>query len=250
MTRRLLRSGLLLALGVLPMVACDGETESDGSHVVLQDSFSTSGALIVSEDAEGNLGMVLRGRIGVDDQAIVQRVTTAASLDDAYKMLHPGTTVVPESVHTISNRLLAQKAARLAETPAAALARQPAAELPKDSNSFYNSACQIVGGGFSGYSPKYCSYQYGWHSICTYNTINPNDRSYAWNESPTAGYQSMNNMSWKPAIPAWTWQYTQWGGSYSNRYACVTLNGSASGNLGVTHHQYFTDEHNIGVGPD
>jgi hypothetical protein len=254
MTRRILYSGLLFAMGTLPLVGCgtepsgDGST-ADGSHVVLEAAFGTSGALIVSEDAEGNLNTVVQGRIGVDDQSIMQRISATTSLEDAFKVLNPAATSTPANLHAISERLQAQKAASIAQSPLPLMSQvSPTTDLNKSATTFNNTACQTFSGGFSAYVPEYCSYQYGWSGICTFSTINPADRSYAWNESGTAGYQYMNGMSWKPAVPAWTWQYAQWGGSYSNRYACLYLNGGATGNIGVTWHQLVsTDEHLVGV---
>jgi hypothetical protein len=251
MTRRQLRTGLLLALGAMPIVACGQAESDDGSQVLLEESFSENGKLIVSQDIEGNLNMVVRGRIGVDDHALAERAFNAGSLEETYRILRPQASTVPADIHALSERLTAQKAANLAQLPAGELTRRPAeATFPKDSNAFYSTACQTFGGGFSGYYPSYCAYQYNWHSLCTYNTLGTSDRTFAWNESAYAGKQTLSGFTSTLAIPAWTWQWASWGGSYSKRYACVVLNGTAQGNLGVTHHDYFTDENTVPVGPD
>ena len=248
MTTNPKKTGLLLALGASMLLGCGEDAESEGADVLLEDAYSATGSLIVSQDAEGNFNTTIRGRIGVDDAAKANEVFTRATLADAYLALHPGVTAVPDNVRVLSDRMGAQRAAQLAQlTPEERLRKPSEAVQPKDSIGFYNTACQSFSGGFSGYTPEYCSYQYNWHSICTYSTVNVLDRSFGWNESPNAGVQTLSGMSWKPVLPAWTWQGTNWGGSYRNKYACVVLNGSAQGNIGVTDHNYWDDLHLVGV---
>jgi hypothetical protein len=228
-----------------------GREASDGSggEILLEDPYSPTGTLLVVQDDAGKLGVAVRGRIGFDSPELGSAAFSRTTLAGTYLALHPGLAVVPDHVRTLSDRLAAQHSADLAKTAPADL--QPAASealQPKDSAAFYANACQNFGGGFTGYSAQYCSYQYNWHAICTYNTLNTNDRSYAWNESPNTGYQTLSGMTWQPAVPAWTWQYAQYGGTFTNRYACLYLNGTNTyGNLGITHHAFYTDEALHGV---
>ena len=246
MTGKVAMGRLLAALVGLSALGCGQEApEGSGVEVLLEDAYSPTGSLIVTQDDAGQLGVLVRGKIGVDPPETGRAASSRTTLADTYLALHPGVTAVPALVGALSDRLVAQRRALIAKVAPADLQRSPSeAQQPEDSATFYAEACQNFSGGFSGYTAKYCSYQYNWHSICTYSTVNTNDRSYAWNESAYAGYQSLSGMTWTPAIPAWTWQWAQWGGSYSNRYACLTLNGGTNtgGNLGITDHSFWTDE--------
>lgn len=243
MTAKWIKGGLLAVLGAVALGCGQEAAGPAGGQVLLEDAYSPTGSLIVAEGDDGQLNVLLRGKIGVDAAEIARAASARATLAETYLALHPGASAVPAEVSALSDRLIAQRKAQLAKAPAAAPGDAPEAQQPEDSAAFYAEACQDFNSGFTDYYPKYCSYQVNWHAICTYSTVQINDRSFAWNESPYAGYQSLSGMTWMPAIPAWTWQWATWGGSYTNRYACVTLNGTnTGGNLGITDHGFSTDE--------
>jgi hypothetical protein len=243
MTAKSIKGGLLAALGAAALGCGQEAAGPAGGQVLLEDAYSPTGSLIVAEGDDGQLNVLLRGKIGVDAPEIARAASARTTLAGTYLALHPGASAVPAHVQALSDRLIAERNAQLAKAPVAAPGDAPEAQQPEDSATFYAEACQDFGGGFTGYSPRYCSYQVNWHAICTYSTVQINDRSYAWNESPYAGYQSLSGMAWMPAIPAWTWQWATWGGSYTNRYACLTLNGTNTfGNVGITDHAFYTDE--------
>ena len=221
-------------------------TQDEGARILFQAAYSKTGHLRVVEDEGGNLGVAVQGRIGVDDAELARMAMAQQTLVETYRLLNPDATSVPETVRALSDTLQNQREAALAKLPAEELVRREDTRVhAQDFAGFYSKACQTIGGGFEGWSPEYCSYQYNWHSICSYSTIGTGDRSYGWNESPYTAKQSLSGMTWKPTLPAWTFQWAEWSGTYSNRYACVTLDGTNTyGNLGVTHHDYFTD--NVG----
>jgi len=258
-----MKKALVLVVAGFSAVGCGsepGSNEGGGEsevgavqeELLLQDSFSPSAALTVVRDrTTGDLGITIHGRIGVDDVSLVKTALLKTTFAESYGILHPEMNQLPAKVLEVSALLSAQHARVLATLPKAELAlkaSQTPASIDKSSSSFYNSACQTFSGGFSGWTPAYCSYQPNWHSICSYSTIGSLDKSVGWNESPYDAIHSLSGLSWQPTIPAWNWYVTEWGGNYSNRYACLTLNGSnTGGNLGITHHDYFTDQRNIGV---
>ncbi|HXT97985.1 MAG TPA: hypothetical protein VN853_16920 [Polyangia bacterium] len=245
MTARFITRGLLVTLAGALALGCGQEAAGpSGAEVLWEDAYSPTGSLVVAQDGDGRLDVLLRGKIGVDSPEVARVASAATTLADTYLALHPGVPAVPADVRALSDRLVAQRKAELAGlTPVEQAARPAPAQQPEDEAAFDAEACQSFSGGFSGYTPKYCSYQYNWHAICTYSTVATNDRSYAWNESPYAGYQTLSGMTWMPAIPAWTWQWATWGGSYTNRYACLYLDGSNTfGNVGITDHGFWTDE--------
>lgn len=215
--------------------------------LLYKDAFSPTGALLVVRDrATGALNVAMRGQIGVDDEGLAKRAMNS-TLAASYQLLHPEAKEIPPVVRQISDALEAQHAHLLQTmTPDELSSKRTVAPiLDKSESDFNNKACQWIGGNLEGWAPAYCSYQYGWHSICTFGTIGSGDKSIAWNESPYNAVHTLSGMAWKPTIPPWTWYWTQWGGSYSKQYACIELSGSGTyGNIGITHHDYFTD--NVG----
>lgn len=234
-------------------VACGSEAptaspdveDNQGAVVLFEEAYSDTGSLVVVRDNEGQLGIGVRGKIGVDDPSEVEFAMSKDTLADTYRSLRPDIDSVPDELEALSGELTEQRASALARLAESEVRFDPdaMASIPKDSNAFYANACVLIGGGFSGYYPAYCSYQYNWHSICSYNTIGSLDRSFGWNESPYYSSHTLSGMSWVQSIPPWTFYWAEWGGSYTNRYSCLTLSGSTTqGNIGITHHDYFTDQ--------
>jgi len=225
----------------------DATVESTGARVVLQDRFSENGVLTVVEDEAGVLSLGIQGKIGVDDDKAGSAALSLETLEKTYVALHPEAPVVPANVRALSTRLQAQRALEVKPTGDLARTTPQYRDLQnKDSAAFYANACKKINGSFEYWNAAYCSYQVNWHAICTYSTISSYgpDKSIAWNESPYNGKHSLSGMSWQPTIPAWNWYVTTWGGTYSNRYACLTLDGSnTGGNLGITSHSWVPDPH-------
>jgi hypothetical protein len=219
--------------------------ESTGARIVLQDRFSENGVLTVVEDDTGALSLGIQGKIGVDDHQVGSAALSLETLEKTYVALHPEAPSVPANVRALSTRLQAQRA--LVAKPTGDLARTPPQQRDlqnKDSASFYANACKRLNGSFEYWNAGYCSYQVNWHAICSYSTISTKDKSIAWNESPYTGKHSLSGLTWQPTIPAWSWYVTEWGGTYSNRYACFTLDGSnTGGNLGITAHDWVPNPH-------
>jgi hypothetical protein len=248
MTLRHGLSGILATLGVVMMAGC-GAQDVDAPAapgVQLQDPYSSTGSLIVTMDDDGMLSVAIQGRIGTDSAALGQTAAAKSTLAEAYMVLHPDATAVPESIAGLSDKLAAQRKAALASLAPQEL--RPAANtisVPKDNNAFFANACQTEREGFSVYTPQSCGYMYNFHSLCTPSTIFALDRSVAWNESPYVATHSMPTRRLSVSIPAWYWNWTQFGGGYTGgAYACLTLPGGTDirGNLGITVHRYSSDQ--------
>lgn len=241
MNRFLLLSSCLVICG-LTAVGCSAESGDAGegasasdSKLLLDDHFSDTGTLQVSEDADGKLLLSVQGRIGADDPAIGKASMAEPTLDGIYLVLHPEAAAPPATVHTLSARLALQASAQ-PRTSA------PVVEAPqvqeKDAASFNSTACKTFYESSQQFSPAYCSYQVNWHGICTYTTINQADRSFFWNESPYTGRHTLSTSSSVTTAAAWTWGWSNWNNSTVG-YACLTLNGSGTGgNLGITDHDW------------
>lgn len=225
----------------------EASVESTGARIVLQDRFSENGVLTVVEDQGGTLSLGIQGKIGVDDHEAGSAALNLETLEKTYLALHPQAKNVPENVSALSARLQTQRALQVNAVVDVAPTTPPHHDLQnKDSAAFYANACKRLPGSFEYWDPAYCSYQYNWHAICTYSTISSYgpDKSIAWNESPYTGKHSLSGLTWQPTIPAWSWYVTAWGGTYTNRYACFTLDGSnTGGNLGITSHTYHPEPH-------
>ena len=170
------------------------------------------------------------------------------SLEDAYLVLHPEAREAPAQLHDLTEALRLQRARAMLASPAGAFAFEPSdLVLDKDLAGFYSNACQPSSGGFSGYEPNFCTYKANVNRVCTSSTVATRDKSVGWNETPYAATHSLSASTWKPVIPAWNWYWTEWGGAYSKAYACLSLASGQTGNLGITHHRYWTDQHLVPV---
>ena len=184
------------------------------------------------------------GRIGTDDESIGEAASLKQTLAETYTYLHPEALSVPDRVMELSEKLAAQQKLALAAVPPPdAQTVGPAATVPKDANAFYANACQSTGGGFSGYTADFCTYQDNFHALCTLYQMATNDRSNAWNDTPYTATHSLSGTSAIATLPAFYWNWTQWYGSYTGRRACLTVNGpqSNTGAIGITHQRYYTD---------
>ncbi len=239
-------SHLFLAAGLASAAGCgiQGEIGPSMPGLVMEDSYSPTGALIVARDVDGQLSVAIRGRIGVDSDAIGENAIGQPSLADVYVALHPGAREVPSHVQALSEELKAQRRANLRGI-ALAPAPQPSNELA-DQEGFQASVCKVFGGGFAGWSPLHCAYQEDTQTVCTPEEMKTGDASIGWNETPFQASHGLTNRFDTFAIPPFTWIWSEWGGKYSHLRACVMLGGDfESGHLGVTHHRSFTDSHSV-----
>jgi hypothetical protein len=251
-------SVLGLVLGgacALSCVACGSEdpsTESEvaqdeGADVLFEEPYSESGSITVTRGDDGNLAVGVSGGIGTDDPRAAVAAVSGKTLLETYAALHEDGHPAPDDLRELSAEFAEQRAAELAAMghEEARLDPAAAAAQPKDANAFYANACQLIGGNFEGYWPQECPFMPNWHGICTFGNIGTNDLSIGWNETPYWSSHTLSNNSNVQRIPPWTFYVAAWGGVYANQYSCLFLDGSNTyGQVGVTWHDYFTD--NVG----
>ena len=216
------------------MVACaGGESSEDSTSDTDAPASLGTGGTVLFEDAYSD---------------VAELAHSQESLEDAYLVLHPEAREAPAQLHDLTEALRLQRARAMLASPAGAFAFEPSdLVLDKDLAGFYSNACQPSSGGFSGYEPNFCTYKANVNRVCTSSTIATRDKSVGWNETPYAATHSLSASTWKPVIPAWNWYWTEWGGAYSKAYACLSLASGQTGNLGITHHRYWTDQHLVPV---
>lgn len=215
--------------------------------ILLQDRFGENGVLTVAEDEGGTLSINVQGRIGVDDDQAASAALALDTLEKTYLALHPEQTEAPEKVREVSGRVQAQRALQLKDGAGVApVSVEPPTNLQdKDLAGFMANACKRINGNFEFWEPKGCHYGTAALSVCTgflLSSFGP-DKSEAWNENSVAATHSLSGLTTTFNIPAFNWSVVTYGGVYSNRRACLTLNGGARGNLGVTYHRYTPDPH-------
>ena len=237
------RISICLVAGISALSAgcgLEGEPGLPAEGVVLQDAYSPTGALIVTRDPQGQLSVVIRGRIGVDQDSVGQAAIEQKSLAAMYLALHPGASAVPRYVRALSDELASQRTATVRQI---APAPRPGESVELDDREgFLAAACQLIGGGFEGFSPVSCPYQDDAHSICTDRGVSSRDGSIGWNQSPHSATHWLTGHQTTFGIPPFTWQWAQWGGSYTRQWACLSIDPvDGVGSLGITHHRYFTD---------
>ncbi len=211
------------------------------AEVVFEDHYSEGGTFTIYETDAG-LAVSLTGAIGQDDEAMAGRMLASGTLVDTYLGLHPERAGAPDALVALSERFERQ----LAEAPAREANAEATHGAPQEKSlsSFMSNVCvtHYVPPSFK-YVPEHCEYQYNWHAICGWATVDAYDWVFGWNESAYGSTTRLHNSSTGAVVGnpgylnAWTWGYFWWGGTFSNYYACMTLDGSGTGgNLGISHH--------------
>lgn len=218
--------------------------------------FSDTGRAIIYELPGGDLGVGVRGSIGVD-QPEVALLLAARSFERLYREVYPDRPV-PDAVTAI-DRDLADRGL-VTETSDESLSEflEQQNRAGRSLTTYCNSACKDTAGQGNNnwcWKANRCDYNTNEDEICTTGNIDgPNDGAFVWNESqyPTLHTNSVNSSTFQ--VPAWTWQWGYWTYSNQNTWHCLhTQFPWYLGNLGITELRFLpiTCAHqSVDVGPD
>jgi len=217
------------------------QVASEGANLVFEDTFADGGTFRLVE-TQGRLAFSIQAPIGSEAARLAQQASGLESedLSQIYGVLHPDRHEVPAALAALATRFTAERsAAPLHTTPAAAADAAPAPVTDKDINAFNAACCHDYNvGNHALYSIESCKYAVNAHSISTPGIVWSKDRSFGWNETQYVATHSLSASTWQPTIPAYTYYWTEWGGTYSNAIATLSLPSGAYGPIGITAHWY------------
>jgi hypothetical protein len=207
--------------------------------VVLEDRYSDTASLIVAEGPEGGLNVGIQGRIGGDEPALAAAVMGLGTLEEMYLALHPDESVAPESIRTLSTEIEAQRARDLEGIVEAPL-DEPAAVQDKDANAFFATACVPFNiTNSERWKPMECTYKANTpFGGCISGAFSTGMASAGWNEQPRPALhcKNTNGSGFCYQVPAWTWHFNSWSGTFTNHDVCMQQSHTQTGNLGITRH--------------
>lgn len=238
------------------LTACDGtptttttnESSDLRSGVVYSEAFADSGRFTITKTALGEYNYNVEARIGSKAEAMMTASATEPTLAGVYQALHEGKTETPAIVSEVSGVLESRKPAvwendRVAPAP---LALSKAAS----ESAFKTGYCKDIPDGPYVWKVVTCVWKPGNNQTTTggvYGNGFVNDRVYAWNNTAYLAKLKLWNTNftgspntWNPSLnPYWvTW--FQWGGTYSNANAVISLPSGYFGEIGLSVHSVYS----------
>jgi hypothetical protein len=221
------------------------ETSSDEvanlqENLVLEVAYSDTGKLSIYEDADGNLGVTMSGRIGADDPEEIGRAVQP-SLISTIQALNPGAEI-PAWLPSLDERFQARVSELAASNDLAGGSVEENTQETKDAITFIDNVCKqhsITNGSTFKTVVNHCKYRTGVTTINTSATYDAGDFAFAWNEGNQGAYvwASGTGISGYYTVNAYTWQWNYWSTGGSNQTVYVFYhNNTYYSNLGVSHH--------------
>jgi hypothetical protein len=220
-----------------------GDTSAQtGAVVEFEDRFSSLGVFQVTRDDNGKLGIAVRDSIeNIGADSVLQKTMAQRSLLGIYSVLHPDAASVPAALARLADELDAQQRLAPATPPPQS---EPDADATETGGpvrvlslaAFNAAVCKDIPSSTTVWRKSACEYKVNNYlaSPCCYYT---GYRSYAWNESSHVGTHELYPCStWRPQIPAWTYQWTQWGGECYAGFPRLFSAPVNPGNVGSTVH--------------
>lgn len=245
-----------VALAGLFAFGCSAEAEhqdTDGigaisEEVVFSAAYSATGKLWISRNAQGLLSAHVDGAIGIDDELRAGTAIAKATLAETYLALLPQATEVPLELALLSETYRKQQD-EVASDRTMGHHVEDSAPQQVSVKSFSSEVCRTFKSGSDTYTPAECrSTTCGSSTACGVQTFNglldSRDRSYAWNETAAPAYHFRIGGGGGVWIAAYTWQWTNWGGSFSGKNVGLSHgSGIGPGTFGVTVHNWSTIIH-------
>jgi hypothetical protein len=244
-----------VALAGLLAFGCGAEAEhrdtddigAISEEVVFSVDYSATGKLWISQNAQGLLSAHVDGAIGIDDELRAGAAIAKATLAETYLALLPEATDVPLELALLSETYRTQQDEA---APDKTMGRHVGDEAQQTFvKSFSSEACQTFKSGRDTYTPAECrSTNCGSSTPCGVQTSNglldSRDRSYAWNQTAAPAYHFRIGGGGGVWVAAYTWQWTNWSGSFSGKNVGLSHGSSiGSGVFGVTVHNWSTIIH-------
>lgn len=246
---QIMRSSLLVLAAALGCFAvgcgADGDSSAkeqvaqEGAALVFDSPFADGGTFRVVSTSEGRLAFSIQAPIGSEAARLAQRASAIGTkeLSQIYLTLHPESAAVPAELDALSARFAAEHANDPAPTAPTAAAEAPVTD--KSISTFQSAVCHdYATTNHDVFTLVDCKYAVNAHSIASYGTMATKDRSFGWNETGYVATHSLSASTWQPTIPAYTYYWTEWGGSYSNATVSLTLPSGAYGPIGITAHSW------------
>jgi hypothetical protein len=218
--------------------------DPDGVKLLFSDTFSDQGALEIVSDESGQIHYSVQSRIGSDAERLMRQIAWQPTLADLYRSLQEGPQEVPEAVRKASARLEAQKLlAAATESPMAQPLPKAAKSAEINVEEWWKAYCTDIYEGAFHYAEKFCEFKASTNSMTNGRFLGSNgdfvDRTYALNNTRWTATMSHSVNGWKPTVAPYSMIWVEWGGTYQDTQAKISLPSGKLGALAITAHKAY-----------